>query len=105
MELNLFSMWNEIKKKHPMLQSAETGLLGQQTTTLPGQDTNRSGGIFGHGGTIDQSLNWAGGKIGDYTKGEHQAVSPPSTYGTHRETQERPGFEHSQAKKHLDMIR
>ena len=103
MELNLFSMWNEIKKKHPMLQSAETGLLGEKTTTLPGQDTNRSGGFFGHGGTMDESLNGAGGKIGDYTQGKPQAVSPPSTYGTHRETQKRPGFEHSQAKKHLDM--
>tara|TARA_R100001594_G_scaffold94167_1_gene128357 strand:+ start:966 stop:2348 length:1383 start_codon:yes stop_codon:yes gene_type:complete len=102
MELNLFSMWNEIKKKHPMLQSAETGLLGKQTTTLPGQDTNRSGGIFGYGGTMDQSLKFAGGQIGDYTQGEYKAVSPPSTYGTHREQRERPGFEHSKAKEHLD---
>ena len=70
--MNTWDLWEQIKGKMPWLESAETGLLGKQTTTLPGQATERSGGIFGYDGAWDQGsamakegLEWAGGKAGE----------------------------------------
>ena len=64
--MNTWDLWDQIKGKMPWLEGAETGLLGQKTTTLPGQATERSGGMFGYGGVLDQGKDmakqaWSGG--------------------------------------------
>ena len=100
---NIYEIYMDLRKNHPWLQKSEEGLLGKQTTTQPGQATERIGGVFGHGGLSDKALEKAGGAAGDYFLGQKKAVSPPSTYGTHAEQVARPGFKGSPFDKHIDI--
>ena len=110
--MNTWDLWDQIKGKMPWLEGAETGLLGEKTTTLPGKATERSGGVFGYGGAWDQGsdmakqgLQWAGGKAGeavdagkDYFMGEKVWTPDAPT------NLSRTGVHSSKSMEHLDTV-
>ena len=77
---NIYEIYMDLRKNHPWLQKSEEGLLGKQTTTQPGQATERIGGIFGYGGLSDKALEKAGGYVTPPTMQQH----PNPEYGIYK---------------------
>ena len=77
---NIYEIYMDLRRNHPWLKKSEEGLLGTQTTTQPGQATQRVGGIFGHGGLSNQALEKAGGYVTPPTMQQH----PNPEYGIYK---------------------
>ena len=77
---NIYEIYMDLRRNHPWLKKSEEGLLGTQTTTQPGQATERIGGVFGHGGLSDKALEKAGGYVTPPTMQHH----PNPEYGIYK---------------------
>ena len=77
---NIYEIYMDLRKNHPWLKKSEEGLLGTQSTTQPGQATERIGGVFGHGGLSDKALEKAGGYVTPPTMQQH----PNPEYGIYK---------------------
>ena len=77
---NIYEIYMDLRRNHPWLKKSEEGLLGTQTTTQPGQATERIGGVFGHGGLSDKALEKAGGYVTPPTMQHH----PNPEFGTYK---------------------